>query len=531
MSRLVPVRSLPLFAFANDGSIAWLRAAGPQIVAVDVKTGEVVREVDLDPAPFGISWSIERVGRFFVVKDDREIAAYDAERGSRLWKRTGPTRVAFAGEKGERHVTIAPGPAGVEILETDLATGEMTPRLTVPGSMRYIGAHGARSDDLLVFATDERDVWAVDTGAWSVVARHSFTGSHALPPVTTARGVHVAVIERRGFGAVTKIATLDGSSGALVSTSEVPGAAHALGTGKNGLLLDVKRAGGGVTERVAFRPHAPHIRLAIVKDVDVTVAVPRGLVPPRPPRPRVEIVPSPALRAERDEVLPGPRGSVEDDRSESARDGFLALLDVMRVRSAMLTRVATTFGDRPAEVVHMHALGLRFRDPRVRWSARAGRDPSLVDLAVHENGDTIATYYYPPARMSHLPVVRVDAATGQARWVADDFDAWLAGFLDGARATRPDLVAALLEALDLDPALPRPAPAAIPPPWFFEAHGARWSAADVEEALAAGDRAGAERMLVARGREGHAAEVKSQLAALYDAFGWGHHRAVVLETW
>ena len=33
-------------------------------MAVDAKTGEVLREVKLEPAPFGITWSIERVGRF-----------------------------------------------------------------------------------------------------------------------------------------------------------------------------------------------------------------------------------------------------------------------------------------------------------------------------------------------------------------------------------------------------------------------------------------------------------------------------------
>lgn len=171
---IVPVRSLPLFAFANDGSIAWLRAEGAKVIAVDARSGRVLREVTLDPAPFGISWSIQRVGRFFVVKDDRELSAYEDGSGTRLWKRTGPTRIAFVGQTGERHVTIAPGPAGVDVLEADLATGELSPRLGVDGTMHYIGAHGTMTGDLLVFATDQRDVFAVDTTRWAVVARHSF---------------------------------------------------------------------------------------------------------------------------------------------------------------------------------------------------------------------------------------------------------------------------------------------------------------------------------------------------------------------
>ena len=134
-------------------------------MAVDAKTGEVLREVQLDPAPFGITWSIERVGRFFVVKDDRETAAYDADAGKRLWKRSsGPTRVAYVGQKGERHVTIAPGPAGVEVLETDLETGESSSKLTLDGSMHYIGVHGTMTKEGLLFiATDQRELFAVDT--------------------------------------------------------------------------------------------------------------------------------------------------------------------------------------------------------------------------------------------------------------------------------------------------------------------------------------------------------------------------------
>ena len=59
----------------------------------------------------------------------------------------------------------------------------------------------------------------------------------------------------------------------------------------------------------------------------------------------------------------------------------------------------------------------------------------------------------------------------------------------------------------------------------------RYNAINREEAMRAGDGVGAERMLVALGRCGYADKVKSQLLEIYETFGWGHHRAVVSETW
>lgn len=544
---IVPVRSLPLFAFANDGSIAWLRAAGSKVMAVDAKSGEVLREVHLDPAPFGITWSIERVGRFFVVKDDRETAAYDGDRGTRLWKRTttGPTRVAYVGEKGERHVTIAPGPAGVEVLETDLETGDVSSKLTLDGTMHYIGVHGTLTTEGLLFvATDQRELFAVDTtdAAYRVVGRHSFAGSHALPPIATGTGVHLAVIERRPSGPVTSVSTFHKATGELLSTHELPGTAHAIAAGNTGVVLDVKRAhsplaaGAGMLERVVFRPNAPHIRLAISKSVDLSVAASLGFAsPPRINRPpTVEIVSAPKAKprtpSSRPEMLPE-APDAGDHRPESAADGFRALLEVMRARSDVLTRLVNALADRPYETIRLHDVGLRFRDPRVRWSAQPGRDPCLIDLALFDSGDTLATYWYPPARTARVPLVRVDATTGEARWLSDDFDVWLAGFLHETKKTTPDVVAIALDVLGFARDFPRAPPAVLPPPWFFEAHGTRWTMLDVEEAMASGDGVGAERMLVALGRTGYSDKVKSQLVEIYEAFGWGHHRAIVTETW
>lgn len=539
---IVPVRSLPLFAFANDGSIAWLRAAGSKVMAVDAKTGEVLREVQLDPAPFGITWSIERVGRFFVVKDDRETAAYDADQGKRLWKRnSGPTRVAYVGQKGERHVTIAPGPAGVEVLETDLETGDFSSKLTIDGTMSFIGVHGTMTKEGLLFlATDQREVFAIDTqdaSAYRLVGRHTFSGSHALPPIATDAGVHVAVVERRASGPVTNVSTFDRASGELLSTHELPGTAHAIAPGKSGVVLDVKRTPTGTLERVVFRPHAPHIRLAISKSVDLNVAASLGFAStPRLPRPpTVEIVSAPKpprarTPSARPEMLPE-APDADDERPESAADGFRALLEVMRVRSDVLTRLVNALADRPHETLRLHDVGLRFRDPRVRWSAEPGRDPCLIDLALFADGDTLATYWYPPARTIRMPLARIDSRTGEARWLSDDFDVWLAGFLYETKKVTPDVVTVALDVLGFAKDFPRPPPAVLPPPWFFEAHGTRWTMMDVEEAMSAGDGVGAERMLVALGRSGYAPQVKSQLMDIYDTFGWGHHRAIVTETW
>jgi hypothetical protein len=221
----------------------------------------------------------------------------------------------------------------------------------------------------------------------------------------------------------------------------------------------------------------------------------------------------------------------DDARPETAADGFRALLDVMRVRSDVLTRLVNALADRPQETIRLHDVGLRFRDPRVRWSARPGRDPCLIDLALFADGDTLATYWYPPARTTRVALVRIDARTGEARWLSDDFDVWLAGFFYDTKTSTPDVVAVALDVLGFAKDFPRPPPAVLPPPWFFEAHGTRWTMIDVDEAMCAGDGVGAERMLVGLGRSGYAPEVKAQLVDIYETFGWGHHRAIVTETW
>ncbi len=536
---LVPVRSLPLFAFANDGSIAWLRASGSRVLAVDAQSGEVVREVNLEPSPFGLTWSIERVGSYFIVKDDQELSAFSADSGKRLWKRSSATRIAFVGEHpasknadadGEKHISIVPTGEGVDIALTDFRTGEMKTMLVVEGTMRYVGAHGTLADDLLYFATDERDVYAIDVNRWEVVARHAMTGAYVLPPIATSSGVHVAAIERRAAGSVTHITTLDRMTGSVTSTHEIPGAASVFGAGAGGLVLDVRRSATGILERVAFRPDAPHLRLVMPKHVEVSVAAPRGLFGGN----RVQILPpvtDTRRDGTRDEILPGfgPTSATGDDRPEEcSRDGFVALFELLGATSALLRRVVDALSGDSVNVLHLSNVGLRFRDPRVRWSAKQGRDPCFIDLAQHESGDTIATYFYPTQQKGKIPVVRIRVGTGEARWLADDFDTWLPGYLHDARERTPDLASIALQVLGLEA---KPLPGALPPPWFFEAHGTRWTLLDVEEAVRAGDVAGAERMLVALGRNGYAERVKDQLVSVYSTLGWEHHRATVLETW
>jgi hypothetical protein len=554
---LVPVRSLPLFAFATDGSIAWLRASGSRVLAVDARTGEVVREINLDPTPFGLTWSIERVGGFFIVKDDQELSAFSSDSGQRLWKRTFPSRIAFIGphpstvpsanddDEGERHISIVPTGEGVDIALADLKTGELKTMLNVEGTMRYVGAHGTLADDLLYFATDERDVYAVDVNRWEVVAKHPMPGSYVLPPISTGAGVHIAAIERRAAGAVTHITTIDRSTGAITSTHEIPGAANSFDEGAGGLVLDVRRSPAGILERVAFRPDAPHLRLVVPKHVEVSLAVPRGLFSDGNSKIQIlpVVTPEAAARAagegpreqKRPTIVPGfgPDAPVANDRDDEgcSRDGFHLLFELLGAKSDLLQRIMDALASDPANVLHVGRVGLRFRDPRVRWSAKPGRDPCLIDLAEHESGDAIATYYYPTTTTGRIPVVRVRASTGEARWLADDFDAWFAGYLHDARAKTPDLVAIATQVLGVDASFVKPLAGTLPPPWFFEAHGTRWTLFDVEEARRAGDVAGAERMLVALGRNGYADRVKTDLASVYATLGWEHHRATVLETW
>lgn len=507
--------------------MAWLRASGPRLLAVDPKTGYVLREVHLAPAPFGLTWHVERHGGIFIVRDDREIAAYE-EDGTRLWKRAWPTKIAIGGmtEDG-KHVSVIPTAEGIDVALADLRIGEFTTKLSIgDNTMQYVLPNAVVAGDRVVFATDQRNVFTVGLGDFEIREQHHLYGSHVLPPVASSSGVHVAAIEERPSGPITRIATLD-ASGAIVSTEEIAGAAYALGVGASGLVVDVRR-GGQRVERVALRPNAPHVRLVAPRTVDMgLVAEPRRSTRPPP----LEILPasSPRARREGDEIIPAPREAPRD-RSGSPREGFVALLSLLNASSPVLARLADAFDDGSTALLCLRRLGLTLRDPRVRWTARPGRDPNLVDLGVLSSGEEIATYLYPPASLRTVPVLRVSDT--KVEWLADDFDGWLARFLKYAQMEKPDVVATTLEALGYDEGFLAKTGLVAPPRWFFEAHGTSFSLTDGETALVAGDLEGAERMLVSAARRpGQADAVKTVLAAVYERLGWAHQRAAVLETW
>lgn len=547
--QIVSTHSVARLAFANDGTVAWLRQAGGALVSVDPRTGAVLRELHLSPAPFGMAWRVERHAGAFVVRDDHELAAYDALTGVRLWKRRWPTHVAFAGERDGRHVSVIPGAhgEGVEVALADLATGAFESKLRVPGSMQYVGAHGTLAGDRLFFATDERDVFTVDVARWEVVERHHLGGGHVLPPIVTTAGVHVASVERRESGSVTQVALLDAVTGSLLSTHEMAGAAHLLAVGPGGVvLLETRRGAEAPVERVTYRPDAPHLRLTLTKHVDLRL-VRSDLPRPAPLRvigaeraathPEVSVQPARIVddvARRRDELLPTPRDG-STSAPASANEGLLGLLALLDAGSDVLARLARVY-DGAGVVARIGALGVRLRDPRARWSSAPGRDPCLLELAENRDGDAIATYLYPSGRSGRVPVVLVSRATGEARWLADDLDVWFSGVLHNASAYAPDGVRAVLRDLALPDDFPRPLDHVIPPSWFFEAHSTTWTMEDAVTALADGDLEGAERMLVAVGRmaRGHAgrmADAKDRLGSVYAALGWAHHRATVVETW
>jgi hypothetical protein len=351
---IVPVGSVPLFTFASDGSMAWLRTSGPKLLAVDPRTGVVLREVRLDPAPFGLTWHVERHGGLFVVRDDREIAAYDDSTGVRLWTRTSPTKVAIAGEtEGGKHISVAPGPDGmIDVFETDLRVGSFETRVRVPGTMRWVGANGVLAEGMLFFATDQREVHAVRARDFAIVEQHAFEGGQILPPVVSAQGVHVAVVETRAAGAVTTIATLDRTTGALVSRQELPGAAYALTVRSSGLVVDVRRAKTDAPERIAFRPDAPHVRLVAPRHVDLGVMRElRELAAGEEAREQrereereranVEILPParqpPRRHASGAQLLPpAPEPETIEPPEASPREGILSLLVLLEARTAAL---------------------------------------------------------------------------------------------------------------------------------------------------------------------------------------------------
>ena len=361
-----------------------------------------------------------------------------------------------------------------------------------------------------------------------------------LPPVATPTAVFVASVERRETGAVTHVATLDRLTGVVVSAQVLPGAAHAISAGRRGIVLESRRSPSSPVERIAFRPDAPHLRLTAAKYVDMKLV--------RSDVPRLGAGAGPGAAAElaaqaarisregrRDAMMPGPRDGSEG-RAPTAKDGLLGLLAVLDAGSDVLVRIADAFERRSPVLARIQRLGVTLRDPRARWSAGAGRDPSLLDIGENRDGDAIATYVYPRGRSGRVPVVHVSRENGEARWLADDFDVWFAGVLHNASSHAPDAVRIVVAELGLANDFPRPLANAMPPPWFFEAHATSWTVADAETALAAGDVEGAERMLVAVGRAfvgdaSRMAEVKDRLASVYAMLGWDHHRAAVVETW
>jgi hypothetical protein len=234
-------------------------------------------------------------------------------------------------------------------------------------------------------------------------------------------------------------------------------------------------------------------------------------------------------------IVPAPRDGTEG-ATPTSRDALLGLLALLGAKSDVLLRIADAHERHDVVVPRIQELGITLRDPRARWSSRMGRDPCLLDIAESRDGDAVATYLYPRARSERVPVVLVSRATGDARWLADDLDAWFAGVLFDGLAHAPDIVTSVLLDLGLPLDFPRALARAIPPPWFFEAHATPWTVDDADAALAAGDLEGAERMLVAAGRAAtgdtpRLSAVKTRLASVYAELGWEHHRATVVETW
>jgi hypothetical protein len=234
-------------------------------------------------------------------------------------------------------------------------------------------------------------------------------------------------------------------------------------------------------------------------------------------------------------MVPAPRDGSEG-AAPTSRDGMLGMLVLLDASSDVLVRIADAHELGNGVIQRIQRLGVTLRDPRARWSALMGRDPSLVDIGENGDGDAIATYFYPRATTGRVPVVIVSRTTGNAQWLADDLDAWFAGVLEGGLAYAPEAVRTILGGLGLPDDFPRPLPRAIPPPWFFEAHATPWTLDDADAALAAGDIEGAERMLVAAGRAAtgdtpRLSAVKTRLVSVYGSLGWDHHRATVVETW
>lgn len=209
----------------------------------------------------------------------------------------------------------------------------------------------------------------------------------------------------------------------------------------------------------------------------------------------------------------------------------VAIDDVIATLPASFARFRAEVVQSPDVYNHLVWLGMTFLEPPGRWSARRGRDASLVDFARLENGDYLAFYAYPD-REGEMPVVRLPADGTRLTYVAEDFSAFLARWLAERELSRSVIVPALRELFAVPLEHPPPPD---PPEWFSAAHENRaacWEDA-VDETDPSQDRV-RERLLVALSLElrgPRLANIKSKLVNVYARLGWESQRRAVLETW
>lgn len=226
---------------------------------------------------------------------------------------------------------------------------------------------------------------------------------------------------------------------------------------------------------------------------------------------------------------------VKESRAELAlRDRAMhtvAIDDVIMMLPEPFARFREEVIRSPAVYEHLVSIGLTFLEPPGRWSARMGRDASLIDFARLENGDYLGFYAYPDRR-GEMPIVRMAADGPRLVFEAEDFSAFLARYLAEREPLRPFVVPALRElfAVEMERA-DRPAP----PEWFTMAHENR--AASYGDAVDASDPSQdrvRERLLVALSLElpmPRLERIRKELAAVYTRLGWEMQRRAVLETW
>lgn len=498
----------------RDGRLVVLALAGGDELALyemDPATGDRIETARLGFGAYELGSAIHVHRGLAYVPGPGRIVAIDLEGGAIAWKKR------VEADKVHRLVNIgdevyaAWSARGLGGPETALAHVDRNDGRTEPVLRVAADCHGLLANDHALFARIESSAGNIPFGNNGVVGVPASGGEPILVPGhgrTVAGGRFFLLLNGTRADLVT--ATPSG----LVHSSAMFPTEH----------YDDPRIVGSLA--YVPTPGTRGQRRWFAIDLEAFSRL-QALPAPTPSRALLEVAHSPLpLAASHPERPPPPsRARSAAQHAADERDLLLAPLPESFLRFREKVQSA-----RDVRAL-LEVLGFDLLDPRGRWSARPGRDPSLVDFAQLASGDYLCFVAY-PERHGEMPVVRLPAADNRAQWIAQDFDAFLATWLADRREERPVAVEELCALFDVET---ERAEQQGPPEWFVAAHEAK--APSLEAALDdihPAEDVVRERMLIARAivsRGDDLEQIAFSLAAIYARLEWEPQRRYVRDAW